>query len=163
MYSSLQDFIDRLEQKGELKRIKAPVSAELEITEIADRVMKQPGGGKALLFENGAGYDMPVAINLFGSQKRMAWALGADDLEEIACEIKKLVRLPGNMPKGVGGFLNLAPTLLSLAATRPRTVSSGICQEVVKIGEDASLDSLPILTCWPGDGGPYITLPLVFT
>lgn len=163
MYSDLQDFIERLSQKGELKRIKTPVSACLEITEIADRVMKQPGGGKALLFENVTGYSMPVAINLFGSTQRMAWALGVDNLEEAAGEIKKLVQLPGKMPKGIADLVTIAPTLLSLTATRPKVVATGICQEVVKLGEEASLDELPILTCWPGDGGPYITLPLVFT
>jgi 4-hydroxy-3-polyprenylbenzoate decarboxylase len=162
-YSHLQDFIAQLDKKGELKRIKAPVKAELEISEIADRVMKQPEGGKALLFENVEGYSMPVAINLFGSRRRMAWALGVNDLEEVASEIKKLVSLPGNMPKGVGGLLNMAPILKTLGATRPKPVSSGICQEVVKVGEQASLDEIPIITCWPGDGGPYITLPLVFT
>ena len=162
-YSSLQDFIKLLDQRGELRRIKEPVSPVLEITEIADRVMKMPGGGPALLFENVTGYDMPVAINLFGSEKRMAWALGAERLDDLAAGIGELVTLPGNMPKSLGGLMALAPKLLPLASLAPRMVTKAPCQEVVLRGEAASLDALPILTCWPDDGGPYITLPLVFT
>lgn len=162
-YSSLQDFIAFLDRRGELRRIKHPVSPVLEITEIADRVMKMPGGGPALLFENVTGYDMPVAINLFGSRQRMAWALGAEKLDDLASDIGDLVTLPGNMPKSLGGLLSLAPKLLPLANLAPRLVSHAPCQEVILRGEKASLDSLPILTCWPEDGGPYITLPLVFT
>jgi 4-hydroxy-3-polyprenylbenzoate decarboxylase len=162
-YSSLKDFIDRLDRRGELRRITHPVSAYLEITEIADRVMKSPGGGKALLFENVTGYEMPVAINLFGSVKRMAWALGVDDLDELAADIGAMVQLPGNMPKGAMDLLALAPKLLPLTKLAPKLVTNAPCQQIVYRGDDASLDKLPILTCWPDDGGPYITLPLVFT
>ncbi len=162
-YNSLQDFIRLLDQRGELKRIKHSVSADLEITEVANRVMKSPGGGKALLFENVPGYKMPVAINLFGSRERMAWALGTENLDDLAAEIQALVKLPGNMPKGLSGALSLAPKLLPLANLAPKMVSSAPCQEIVKRGDDASLDEIPILKCWPDDGGPFITLPLVFT
>ena len=162
-YGRLTDFIDRLEQVGELVRIKHAVSAELEITEISDRVMKQPGGGKALLFENVEGSKIPVAINLFGSKKRMAWALGVNDLDEIAHRIGDLVKLPGNMPRNLPDMLALAPKLLPLTSIGPKIVKEGPCQEVVHIGASASLDDIPILKCWPEDGGPYITLPMVFT
>src|SRR5207248_3183287 len=91
-YDSFQDFLQRLEREHELIHISEPVSPYLEITEIADRVMKSPGGGKALLFEKPAGYGMPVAINTMGSRKRMSMALGVDDYEEIACEIEDLIK-----------------------------------------------------------------------
>jgi 4-hydroxy-3-polyprenylbenzoate decarboxylase len=162
-YTSLRDFIEFLDRKGELRRIKHPVSAELEITEIADRVMKSPGGGKALLFENVAGYDIPVAINLFGSVQRMAWALGADDLDRLAGDIEALIALPGNMPKTALDYLTLAPKVLPLANIAPKMVTGAACQQIVLKGDDASLDKLPIITCWPGDGGPFVTLPLVIT
>ena len=162
-YGRLTDFIDRLDRAGELRRIKIPVSSDLEITEIADRVMKQPGGGKALLFENVVGSKMPLAINLFGSKRRMAWALGVNDLDDIAAGIADLLKLPGNMPRSVPEMLALAPKLLPLGNIGPKIVTSAPCQEVVHLGAEASLDDLPILKCWPEDGGPYITLPMVFT
>ncbi|MBV9848735.1 MAG: menaquinone biosynthesis decarboxylase [Armatimonadetes bacterium] len=164
-YDGLGAFIRRLDRAGELRRIKAPVSPHLEITEIADRTMKLPGGGPALLFENVAGSKFPLAINLFGSRRRMSWALGADDLEDIAAEIAALTKLPSDMLPTLLGKLQMLPQLAALGKIAPRLISpvTPPCQEVVKIGERASLDELPILTCWPEDGGPYITLPLVFT
>ncbi|HLK61025.1 MAG TPA: menaquinone biosynthesis decarboxylase, partial [Chthonomonadaceae bacterium] len=86
-YTDFQDFLSRLEREGELRRISTPVDPYLEITEVADRVMKQPGGGPALLFEHPTGKDIPLAINVFGSRKRMSLAFGVPDIEEIACEI----------------------------------------------------------------------------
>jgi 4-hydroxy-3-polyprenylbenzoate decarboxylase len=162
-YGRLTDFIDRLDHAGDLCRITHPVSAELEISEISDRVMKQPGGGKALLFENVVGSKIPVAINLFGSKRRMAWALGVENLDEIADRIAELIKLPGNMPKSLADFATLAPKLLPLGNIGPKIVKVGACQEIVHLGDQASLDDLPILKCWPDDGGPYITLPMVFT
>jgi 4-hydroxy-3-polyprenylbenzoate decarboxylase len=162
-YARLTDFIDRLDRAGDLHRIKHPVSTDLEISAISDRVMKQPGGGKALLFENVVGSNTPVAVNLFGSKKRMAWALGVDNLDEIAARISELVKLPGNLPRSLSEVIALAPKLVPLGAIGPKIVKEGACQEVVHLGEDASLDDIPILKCWPDDGGPYITLPLVFT
>lgn len=164
-YASLGEFIGRLERAGELRRIDKSVSPILEITEIADRVMKMPGGGPALLFQNVQGSPFPLAINLMGSRRRMSWALGADDLEDIAGEIAALTKLPSEMPPGLLGKLQMLPQLASLGRISPKQVSpvTAPCQEVVKIGSKASLDELPILTCWPGDGGPFITLPLVFT
>lgn len=163
-YDSLGDFIKRLERAGELKRIKRAVSPHLEIAEIADRAMKLPGGGPALLFENVIGSTFPLAINLMGSRRRMSWALGVEDLEEAAAEIEALVKLPTDMPNGLLGKLKLLPQLAQLGQIAPRAVSpvTPPCQEVVKT-TNATLDELPILTCWPGDGGPFITLPLVFT
>jgi 4-hydroxy-3-polyprenylbenzoate decarboxylase len=162
-YSGFGDFLDRLERAGELKRISEPMNPVLEITEIADRVVKAEG--PALLFENPVGSKYPVAINAFASRKRMSMALGVDDLEDIACQIEKLVQLPGNMPKGLLGKAALLPDLLPiLKNTAPKVVSGPApCQEVVKIGEEARLSELPILQCWPLDGGRFITLPLVFT
>jgi 4-hydroxy-3-polyprenylbenzoate decarboxylase len=162
-YSGFQDFLKRLEQAGELKRISEPVDPVLEITEIADRVVKAEG--PALLFENPKGSRFPVAINAFASRKRMSMALGVNDLEDIASQIERLVQLPGNVPRGLIGKAALLPELLPiLKNTAPRTVSGPApCQEVVKVGEEARLSELPILKCWPLDGGRFITLPLVFT
>lgn len=164
-YDSLGEFIKRLDAAGELRRIKRPVSPYLEITEIADRAMKMPGGGPALLFENVVGSKFPLAINLFGSRRRISWALGADDLEDIAAQISALTKLPGDIPPSLLGKLQLLPQLAPLAKISPKLISTSFapCQEVVKIGDDVNLDELPILHCWPDDGGPYITLPLVFT
>jgi 4-hydroxy-3-polyprenylbenzoate decarboxylase len=163
-YSDFQEFLARLERDGELKRISAPVDPYLEITEVADRVMKMPDGGPALLFENPRGSDIPLAINVFGSRRRMSMALGVADIEEIACEISDMLKpeVPG------GGLLNAARELLPklgvLAKMPPRhDRGDGRCQEVVHTGDEVDLDRLPILHCWPQDGGRYITLPLVFT
>jgi 4-hydroxy-3-polyprenylbenzoate decarboxylase len=160
-YDSFQDFLGRLEREGELRHVAQPVSPHLEITEIADRIMKSPGGGKALQFDNPKGYDVPVAINTMGSRKRMSMALGVSDYEEIACEIADLVK--PEVPAGLVNKLKMLPKLGRLATVPPRTVGEGICQEVVHTGEDVDLTKLPVLHCWPQDGGPFITLPLVFT
>jgi 4-hydroxy-3-polyprenylbenzoate decarboxylase len=162
-YARLTDFIDRLDRAGDLLRIKQPISSDLEISAFSDRVMKMPGGGKAILFENVDGGRMPVAVNLFGSKRRMAWALGVDDLDEIGGRIAELLKLPGNMPRSLADFMSIAPKLLPLGNIGPKIVKEGACQEVVFLSDTASLDDLPILKCWPGDGGPYITLPMVFT
>ena len=156
-YYSLTDFVQVLERKGELKRIAHPVKAELEITEIADRVMKS--GGPALLFENVVGKQIPVLINAFGSAERMALALGVADIEEIAREIQKLIQT--KPPKSFKDKLNLLGELIRLAGIPPKIVKEGACQEVVH--RDPDLGLLPVLTCWPGDAGPFITLPMVFS
>jgi 4-hydroxy-3-polyprenylbenzoate decarboxylase len=162
-YGGFQDFLTALERAGELKRIATPVDPELEIAEIADRVVKS--GGPALLFEKPKGHSVPVAINTFATRKRMSMALGVGDLDEIACAIERLVKLPGNMPPGLLGKAALLPGLARIGRhTAPKIISGGApCQEVVRIGAEASLDDLPILKCWPLDGGRFITLPLVFT
>jgi len=158
-YTDLRDFISRLERENELVRVRARVSADLEITEIADRTVKR--GGPALLFENVAGSSLPVLINHYGTQKRMAMALGVDSLDEIGGRIESLMH-----QEAPGGFLEklmVLPKLAKLASAFPKTVKSAPCQEIVKQGDEADLDSLPILKCWPEDGGRFITLPMVFT
>jgi 4-hydroxy-3-polyprenylbenzoate decarboxylase len=156
-YNSLQDFLQVLEREGELKRISHPINAELEITEIADRVMK--AAGPALLFENVVGKNIPVLINAFGSAKRMALALGVKDIEEIAAEITKLIQT--RPPKSFKDKLQLLGELVKLAGIPPKMVKEAACQEVVN--RDPDLNLLPVLTCWPGDAGPFITLPMVFS
>ena len=156
-YNSLQDFLQVLEREGELKRISHPVKAELEITEIADRVMKS--AGPALLFENVVGKNIPVLINAFGSTKRMALALGVKDIEEIAAEITKLIQT--RPPKTFKDKLQLLGALVKMAGIPPKMVKEAACQEVVN--RDPDLNLLPVLTCWPGDAGPFITLPMVFS
>jgi 4-hydroxy-3-polyprenylbenzoate decarboxylase len=156
-YSSLEEFVQVLERQGELKRVSHPVRAELEITEIADRVMKR--GGPALLFENIVGKQMPLLINAFGSTKRMAIALGVTDVEEHAREISRLIQT--KPPKSFKDKLQLLGELLKVAGIPPKTVKDGPCQEVVD--REPNLDILPVLTCWPGDAGPFITLPMVFS
>jgi 4-hydroxy-3-polyprenylbenzoate decarboxylase len=156
-YNSLLDFVQVLERDGELKRISHPVKAELEITEIADRVMKR--GGPALLFENVVGKQIPVLINAFGSTKRMALALGVADIEEIAAEITKLIQT--KPPKSFKDKFHLLGKLIKLAGIPPKMVKEGRCQEV--INREPDLNILPMLTCWPGDAGPFITLPMVFS
>lgn len=162
-YRDFQEFLSVLESAGELKRISQPVDPYLEITEVADRVMKQPNGGKALLFERPTAKNIPLAINAFGSYKRMSMALGVSDLEEIAEEIASLLK--PEVPQGfVNSMRELLPKLGVLAKMPPRhDKGDGRCQEVVLQGSDIDLDKFPILHCWPQDGGRYITLPLVFT
>ena len=156
-YNSLADFVQVLERASELKRIAYPVKAELEISEIADRVMKR--GGPALLFEDVVGKQIPVLINAFGSAKRMALALGVADIEDIARDITKLIQT--KPPKSFKDKLRLLGELIKLAGIPPRLVKEGSCQEVVM--QDPDLNILPVLTCWPGDAGPFITLPMVFS
>ncbi|MEW6236525.1 MAG: menaquinone biosynthesis decarboxylase [Candidatus Omnitrophota bacterium] len=157
-YSNLKDFVLRLHREGELVEIDYPVSPRLEITEITDRVCK--AGGPALLFTNPDGYDIPVLINAYGSEKRMAMALGVKRLDEIAERIRALTlfKPPQRFAEKVAALFQLK----ELADCAPRRVNDGRCKELV-FKEDASLERLPILTCWPKDGGPYITLPQVYT
>lgn len=149
-------FVRALEQRRELVRVRRRVDPFLEISAIADRAVK--ADGPALLFEDVAGARFPLLINAFGSRARMSLALGVDDLEEHARALSDLVQPPAG-----GGIRQLVRKLPELAHVPPRSVSSGPCQEVVKCGGDVDLDELPILTCWPDDGGPFITLPQVVT
>ncbi len=161
---NLQDFIQLLEDKRQLRRIAQPVSAALEITAIVDRVAKGPAErNKALLFETVPGYDMPVLINAFGSAERMAWALHVAELEDLNRNLAKLLdlRLPQTLGAALGRGAQLLGALNALGL-KPRQVKHAPCQEVVEAATP-SLDFLPILTCWPGDGGPFITLPQVVT
>ena len=156
-YDSLGDFVSFLESKGELLRIKHEVDRDLEITEITNRVSKS-NNNKALLFENVRGFKTPVLINAFGSFQRMAWALGVENVEEIASEIRRLIK--PELPESFLDKVKMLPKLVEMAHYPPRMVKSGPCQEV---GIEPDLDSIPILKCWPGDGGRFITLPLVIT
>jgi 4-hydroxy-3-polyprenylbenzoate decarboxylase len=163
----MQEFIAAIDAAGELVRITQPVRAKLEITEIADRAMKMPGGGPALLFEHvllddGSRSEFPVAINLFGSMTRMALALGTDDLDKIGGRITELLEM--KVPEGILGKLSLLPRLLEVGKFPPR-VHGGKppCQEIVWRGAEIDLTKLPIITCWPKDGGAYITLPMVIS
>jgi 4-hydroxy-3-polyprenylbenzoate decarboxylase len=152
----LRAFVRLLEERGQLKRISAPVSADLEITEIADRQVKQ--GGPALLFEQVRGHKIPVLINAFASTERMSLALGVGCLDEAAARIKHLVTMMP--PSGLAGKLRALADLREVAVAAPKVVERGPCQEVEL---EPSFGSLPILKCWPDDGGPYITLPMVIT
>ncbi len=163
-FTSLRDFVALLEKRQQLKRISAPVSAELEITEITDRVSKGPADHNvALLFEKVKGYDIPVLINAFGSAQRMAWALGVNELEDLNRRVSTLLNpvLPHGLGDAVGRAAELWGALRSVGL-RPKRVKRAPCQEIVHTA-DASLDTLPILKCWPQDGGRYITLPQVIT
>ncbi len=164
---TLSEFIQAIDDAGELARISHPVAAKLELCEIADRVMKQPGGGRALLFENvtlddGSRSAYPVAINLFGSMRRMCISLGVDTLDEVGARIGELLEL--KVPDGIRGKLSMLPKLLEVAKFPPRIrKGNAACQEIVLQGADIDLGKLPIITCWPEDGGPYITLPMVIS
>lgn len=157
------EFLRRLEKEGELKRVTASVNPVYEITEIADRMVKS--GGSALLFENPVGSSIPVAIGAFATMRRMAMALGVNDVEEIAKSIENLVTLPGNMPQTFLGKAALLPGLAKIGQdTAPKAFhGSAPCQEIVRLAGDVDLGELPVLKCWPLDGGRFVTLPLVFT
>jgi 4-hydroxy-3-polyprenylbenzoate decarboxylase len=159
--NNLRDFVKRLESGGQLRRIQAPVSQDLEISEITDRIVKgPPRENLALLFENVEGSSVPVLMNAFGSAKRMAWALGVEDLDAIAARLSKLLDL--QVPGGMIDKLRKLGDLFDVAKAAPKSTGSAPCQELVETASP-SLDSIPILRCWPGDAGRYITLPLVFT
>jgi 4-hydroxy-3-polyprenylbenzoate decarboxylase len=159
MFKDLNAFIAALDAQGELARIAEPVSPNLEICAVTDKVSKSPSGGPALLFEKPTGSDMAVAINLYGSMKRICMALGVEHLDDLAREIEALTT--PKIPAGVIDTIKMLPMLGRLTDLMPKTVSSAPCQEVVK--KNGTLEGIPILTCWPEDGGPYITLPMVFT
>jgi 4-hydroxy-3-polyprenylbenzoate decarboxylase len=192
-FQSYSDFVRALEAAGELRRISAAVATELEMTEIADREMKKPGGGKALLFEkptvNGVVSPFPVAINSLGSEKRMAMALGAESVDAAAAELGSLIK--AKPPTNLREALGLLGTALELRHARPKVVTDGACKEVIHLFDAAeaaaswpepkaikdleieravkaapglpTLLNLPIQQCWPLDGGRFITMPCVVT
>jgi len=159
MYSDLTDFLADLEKRKLLARIADGVSPDLEIAAVTDRVCKTAGGGPALLFEKPIGYDIPVASNVYGSNERMCLALGVKTLDDLGKEIDEL--MTPQMPEGIMDALKMLPMVGRLRDLMPKTVKDAACQEIVD--KNGSLDSLPILKCWPDDGGKYITFPLVFT
>ena len=176
-FESYNDFLSTLEKNGELRRITFPVATELEITEIADREMKIPGGGQALLFEKptvqGNSAELPLAINTLGSHKRMALALGRDSVQEAAAELGSLMH--AKPPTGFREAIQLLGSALELRHAKPKQVGNGPCKDVIhRFDSTASpeeiastplptLLNLPIQQCWPDDGGRFITLPCVVT
>ncbi len=172
-YRNLQEFIRVLEKERELIRIKTYVDPHLEMAEITDRMSKEPGGGKALLFEN-TGYDFPVLMNAYGSEKRMCLALGVKHLDDVARDIEDLFKLLSSPKENILDKLKLLPKLSEFASWMPKVRKGrGECQEVIlterplPTGERwmglPDLTRLPVITCWPQDGGPFITLPIINT
>jgi 4-hydroxy-3-polyprenylbenzoate decarboxylase len=160
-FRDIREFAAHLERAGRLRRVATPVSRDLEITEITDRVSKSAADRNlALLFERVEGFDMPVLVNAFGTADRMASALGVAQLDELGERVAKLLdlKLPGTFAER----LTKLGTLFDLVKAGPRRLTGGPCQEVVETNAP-SLAALPVLRCWPGDGGRYITLPAVFT
>jgi 4-hydroxy-3-polyprenylbenzoate decarboxylase len=155
-YNSLREFAAKLEAAGELKRISVEVNPVLEITEIADREMKSPGGGKALLFEKPKGAQFPLLINAYGSVKRMAMALGVESVDEIAGELESLLK--AKPPTSFKEAISLLGTALELRHAKPSCAQKGAPTE-----ELPGLSALPIQQCWPKDAGRFLTLPLVIT
>ncbi|MGS0764134.1 menaquinone biosynthesis decarboxylase [Syntrophomonas curvata] len=158
-YKDLHEFVQRLEKEGELRRINAEVDSELEIAEITDRVSKKHG--PALLFENVRGSSMPVLMNAFGSEKRMAMSLRVERLDDIAAEIIDILQIADNAPQSMLDKVKILPRLAQLSSFMPRMAKNGSCQEVVD--DNPSLDKIPVLKCWPGDAGRFITLPQVYS
>jgi len=162
MFSDLRDFIQALEKAGELKRISAEVDPHLELTEICDRTLKKKG--PALLFENPKRYSIPVLGNLFGTPKRVAMAMGQEDVESLRDVGKLLAFLKEpEPPAGWKDLLEKAPKFKNALYLNPKEVRKPPCQEVVIEEDDVDLNKLPIQTCWPGDAGPLVTWPLVIT
>lgn len=160
-YRSLKEFVDKLDAAGELVRIKTFVDPVLEIAEITDRVSKTPDRNKALLFEN-TGTDFPLLINSMGSERRMCIALGVDTLDQVAHDIEDLFKKLTGPKNGLLEKLAMLPQLSKFASWMPKVVSGrGACQQVIM--EKPDLDKLPILKCWPKDGGRFITLPAIHT
>ncbi len=168
-YSSLSDFVAKLEKEGELKRIQEPVKTDLEVTILADREMKSPHGGKALLIEkpilpSGEISTFPILINALGSYRRMAMALNVESVEEVAAQLAFLLK--AKPPRSMSETWELLRQGFDVIHARPSRQKTGPCKEVIiRMDEAPSFDlqSLPILKCWPLDGGPFITLPQVFT
>lgn len=160
-YYSLREFIEYLDSENELVRIKEKVSPILEISEITDRVSKSSNGGKALLFENVEGSNMPVLINAFGSTKRMNAALGVGNIETITQDIERYLKLAP--PESLMDKVKLLPMLLEASHFPPKIVGQNhaLCQEVVHTGDAVDLGMIPILQCWPEDAGRFITFPMV--
>src|SRR5438309_4349044 len=158
-YDSLAAFLDELEADKDLARIRAEVDPDLEVSEITDRISK--AHGPALLFENVRGSRFPLAINVLGSERRMAKALGVKKLDEVAERIAELIK--PDIPDSFLGKVKMVPMLAKLGSIPPKLVRSGPCQEVVHTGDQIDLTQLPIIQCWPQDSGRFITFGQVFT
>ncbi|MBI3666169.1 MAG: menaquinone biosynthesis decarboxylase [Acidobacteria bacterium] len=157
-YADLREFLHALESRGELLRVAAEVDPILEITEVADRAVKK--GAPALLFEHPKGYRIPVAINLFGSKRRMEIALEVDAIPQVAARISEYLEM--KMPEGLVGKLKMLPKLAEMGSFFPKSVKDGPVKEVI-LRDNFSVLDFPVLKCWPQDGGRFITLPLVFS
>ena len=165
-YRGLAEFLNILEKEGELIRISEPVATELEISALADRQMKSAGGGKALLFErptiSGKVSRFPLSINSMGSDRRIARALGLGSVDELAHEMQLILK--AKPPTSVREGWSLLRQGVDLLHARPKHVSDGLCKEEIHLFKDNfSLNDLPVLICWPKDGGSFITLPMVYT
>ena len=159
-YKNLQHFIDTLEREGELVRIKEFVDPHLEITEVVDRISKS-NNNKALLFEN-TGTPFPLLINSMGSYKRMCLALGVKELDDISGQIEKLFKQLSSPKENILDKIKMLPALSEIASWMPKVVSGkGECQEVIM--SDPDITKFPVMKCWPEDGGPFITLPVIHT
>lgn len=160
-WKNQQQFIDALDKAGELIRIKNYVDPKLEIAEITDRISKSGNGGKAILFEN-TGYNFPVLMNAYGSEKRMCMALGVNTLDDVARDIENLFHLLSSPKENIIDKLKLLPKLGQFASWMPKVKKGrGECQEVVMQNPD--ITKIPVITCWPKDGGPFVTLPIIHT
>jgi 4-hydroxy-3-polyprenylbenzoate decarboxylase len=160
-WNNQQEFIDALDKAGELLRIKTYVDPKLEMAEITDRISKSGNGGKAILFEN-TGYDFPVLMNAYGSEKRMCMALGVQHLDDVARDIENLFKLLASPKEGIIEKLKLLPKLSQFASWMPKVKKGkGACQEIIL--KEPDITKLPVITCWPKDGGPFVTLPVIHT
>ena len=157
-YADLRAFVQALEKHGELKRVPLEVDPNLEITEFADRAVKQ--NGPALLFEKPKGSSVPVLINAFASMRRMEIALEVKSVDEVARRISEFLEM--RMPEGLLGKIKMLPMLAEMGSFFPKSVTGGPCKEVIR-RDGFSLAEFPVLKCWPGDGGRFITLPMVFS
>lgn len=158
-FNNLHDFIVELKAQGELLEIHQEVDSYLEITEIADRAVKD--GREALLFYNVKDKDFPVVINLFAAKKRMELALQVNSLDEIGKRIRDMAEL--KPPKSLSDKFDLLPKLMEISNFMPKTVKKAPVQETVLTGDQIDLTRIPVLTCWPQDAGPFVTLPMVIT
>ena len=159
MVKDLREWIALLEGKEELVRVAAEVDPHLEVTEIVDRTVR--AGGPALLFERPKGSALPLLVNQFGTERRMCLAFGVESLDDVAAKLGEILEL--QPPEGLAAKVRGLKTLKSIVDSRPRVVRRGACQEVVLQGDEVDLGRLPVQTCWPGDAGPFITLPAVIT
>jgi 4-hydroxy-3-polyprenylbenzoate decarboxylase len=158
-FTSLRTFLEHCRAHDDLVVIERSVDPHLEICEIADRVMRQRGGGKALLFTNVKGSSFPVAVNILGSERRMAWALGSESLREVEQRIARIAEL--EPPRSLGDAWRAAKAVSGLRHAFPKTVRSAPAQE--RVQSEVDLAKLPVLTTWPADAGPFITFPMVFS
>ncbi|MCD6224287.1 MAG: menaquinone biosynthesis decarboxylase [Deltaproteobacteria bacterium] len=163
MYKNVKGFLEALDRAGEINYISEPVSVRLEISKITDRESKSREGGKALFFKNVKESPFPVVTNIFGSTRRICMALGVDHLDRLGARIREFTEL--NPPKNFKEALNIIPIAINASKFFPRVFKgkTAPCQEIVLRGADVDLSKLPVLWCWPGDAGPFVTLPLVFT